>query len=185
MKDLPWILKDHFHWKLGISTYWQLLTLVFCLLFPAQIWKQQLLAIFFAIFGLTAYIHSNQRTAFMLDHVKQFLWEQGVSVSRATLYNPQDNGQCERYNSIIWRSIQLAAANHGFSIDCWESLPETVYAIRTLLYMQLMPFHMKGSSSSCGGALQVFFLHCSIHNPGPCYWAIMLIRAITNHLRIK
>lgn len=50
-------------------------------------------------------------------------------------YNPQGNGQCKRYNGLIWKTIQFAVANHGCSVDLWGShLHEGLYAIRMLLY---------------------------------------------------
>lgn len=66
----------------------------------------------FVIFGLPAYIYSDRETAFISERINQVLRKQEVAVSRTTLYNSQGNGQCERYNCIIWMTIQLAAANH-------------------------------------------------------------------------
>lgn len=56
----------------------------------------------------------------MSDHVNQFLWEKGVAVSSITPKNTQSNGYREWHNSIIWKSIQLTAANHGSLTDPWE-----------------------------------------------------------------
>ena len=63
-----------------------------------------------------------------------FLHERGLAVSRTSPYNPQRNGLCQRYNGIIWKTVQLALANRKMLISKWESIiPEALNAIRTLL----------------------------------------------------
>lgn len=61
----------------------------------------------FTVFGVPAYVHSDRGTSFMSSEVKSFLLERGVATSRTTPYNPQGNGQVERYNAIIWRVVPL------------------------------------------------------------------------------
>ena len=53
----------------------------------------------------------------MSEQLRQFLQERKVAISRTTPYNPQDNGQCKRYNGIIWETIQLAELNNECSIE--------------------------------------------------------------------
>ena len=88
----------------------------------------------FTIIGVPAYIHTDQGAAFMSEDLKSFLHEQRVAVSRTSPYNPQGNGPCERYNGIIWKTVQLALANRKMPISKWESvIPEALNTIRTLL----------------------------------------------------
>ena len=71
----------------------------------------------------------------MSEQLRQFLQERRVAINRTTPYNPKGNGQCERYNSIIWKTVQFAASNNGCSIDNWEDLlPVALYVIRSLFY---------------------------------------------------
>lgn len=53
----------------------------------------------------------------MSEHLKQFLHEQGVFISKIIPYNPQGNGQCEMYNGIICKTIVSVAANHRCLVD--------------------------------------------------------------------
>ena len=47
---------------------------------------------------------------------------------------PSRERLCERYNGIIWKTVQLALANRKMPISKWESvIPEALNAIRTLL----------------------------------------------------
>jgi len=61
----------------------------------------------FSVFGTPSYIHSDQRSSFVSQELKEFLTQNGIASSRTTAYNPQCNGQVERYNGIIWRTVEL------------------------------------------------------------------------------
>ena len=70
----------------------------------------------------------------MSAELKTFLSEKGVATSRSTPYNPEGNGQIERYNGIIWKAIELAAASRELNIKNWENvLPDALHSIRSLL----------------------------------------------------
>lgn len=88
----------------------------------------------FFTFGMPAYIHTDRGTSFMSIELKNFLNYNGVATSRTTPYNPQGNGQVERYNGIIWKTVQLALRSKNIDITKWESvLDESLHSIRSLL----------------------------------------------------
>lgn len=88
----------------------------------------------FAIFGMPSFIHSDRGSAFMSEELKQFLQKRGIATSRTTPYNPQGNGQVERYNGIIWRTISLALKTRDLKPADWESvLPDALHSVRSLL----------------------------------------------------
>ncbi len=72
----------------------------------------------------------------MSSDLLSFLFNHGIVSSRCTQYNPQGNGQVERYNGIIWKSILLALESRKMSTSQWEqALPDALHAICTLLSM--------------------------------------------------
>ena len=57
-----------------------------------------------------------------------------MSTSYTSVYNPQSNGQCERYNAIIWTAVKLSLKTRNLSIEQWQVvLPDTLHSIRSLL----------------------------------------------------
>ena len=62
----------------------------------------------FSIFGTPKYIHSDRGASFMSSELKSFLSSYGIATSRTTAFNPEGNSQVERFNGIIWKSVQLA-----------------------------------------------------------------------------
>uniref|UniRef100_A0A5S6R240 Integrase catalytic domain-containing protein n=1 Tax=Trichuris muris TaxID=70415 RepID=A0A5S6R240_TRIMR len=88
----------------------------------------------FSLFGSPAYVHSDRGAAFMSREVKDFLTSRGIACSRTTAYNPQGNGQAERYVGVIWKTIMLALESRGLPIHHWRNvLPEALSSLRTLL----------------------------------------------------
>lgn len=70
----------------------------------------------------------------MSAEVKEYLHTRGVATSHTTPYNPQGNGQVERLNSTLWRTIQLALKTKDLPIEDWEDvLPQALHSIRSLL----------------------------------------------------
>ena len=49
----------------------------------------------------------------MPKSVKEFLTNSGVATSRTTPYHAKGNGQCEKFNGTIWRSVKLYLKSHG------------------------------------------------------------------------
>uniref|UniRef100_A0A8C4X0X2 Integrase catalytic domain-containing protein n=1 Tax=Eptatretus burgeri TaxID=7764 RepID=A0A8C4X0X2_EPTBU len=88
----------------------------------------------FAMFGKPSYIHSDRGPCFMSAGLKQFLLEHGIATSRTTGYNPQGNGQVERYNGVIWKAVTLALKSRGLGPERWEvTLLDALNSIRSLL----------------------------------------------------
>ncbi|GFW69689.1 retrovirus-related Pol polyprotein from transposon opus [Trichonephila clavipes] len=88
----------------------------------------------FSIFGMPSFIHSDRGSSFMSHELKSFLTSQGIATSRTTPYNPAGNGQVERYNGIIWKTIQLALRSNRMKTEQWEGVIQTaLHSIRSLL----------------------------------------------------
>lgn len=70
----------------------------------------------------------------MSIELKTFLTSQGVATSRTTPYNPRGNGQCERFNGIIWKTILLALKTNNLNARHWEEVLDiALHSIRSLL----------------------------------------------------
>ncbi|XP_045526419.1 uncharacterized protein LOC123715455 [Pieris brassicae] len=88
----------------------------------------------FMIFGMPSYVHSDRGTAFLSVEVQEFLHVRGIATSRTTAYNPQGNGQVEKLNSTLWKTILLALKTKNLSVENWEQvLPQALHSIRSLL----------------------------------------------------
>ena len=88
----------------------------------------------FSLFGMPSYVHSDRGPSFMTLRLRTYLTERGISMSRTTPYNPQGNGQCERFNSIIWNAVKLALKSRQMELNQWELvLPDALHSIRSLL----------------------------------------------------
>ncbi|GFU96323.1 putative retrovirus-related pol polyprotein from transposon opus [Trichonephila clavipes] len=83
---------------------------------------------------MPSFIHSDRGSSFMSYELKSFLTSQGITTSRTTPYNPAGNGQVERYNGIIWKTIQLALRSNSMKTEQWEGVIQTaLHSIRSLL----------------------------------------------------
>lgn len=88
----------------------------------------------FMIFGMPSYIHSDRGTAFLSTEVQNYLHCRGIATSHTTAYNPQGNGQVEKLNSTLWRTILLALKTKNMTVENWEQvLPQSLHSIRSLL----------------------------------------------------
>ena len=61
----------------------------------------------------------------------------GVPTSRTTRYNPRGNGQIERYNGIIWKTIVLALRVKRLSLTHWEYVLPNVLHLFVYYYALL------------------------------------------------
>ena len=88
----------------------------------------------FTIFGTPAFVHSDRGQSFMSRELQQYLLQNGIATSRTSPYNPTGNGQVERYNGIVWKTVLLALKSKGLDVKLWETvLPDALHSIRSLL----------------------------------------------------
>lgn len=58
----------------------------------------------------------------------------GINTSNTNPYHPQGNGQCERLNGTIWKTVKLYVHSHKMDLSEWEEiLPIASDSIRSLL----------------------------------------------------
>ena len=88
----------------------------------------------FNIFGMPGYSHSDRGPSLISTELKLYLNARGVATSRTSAYNSKSNGQVERYNGIIWETINLALKSNKLHVLQWESvITDALYSIRSLL----------------------------------------------------
>ena len=88
----------------------------------------------FSVFGMLSYIHSDRGSSFMSSELKTFLYQKGVATSRTTSYNPAGNGQVERLNNTLWKTIMLILGSRKLPITYWRFvLDDALHSIRSLL----------------------------------------------------
>ena len=88
----------------------------------------------FSIFGMCSYIHSDGYLSFQSEELKQWLNSHWVATSRTTSYNPKGNGQCEKYNGVIWKAILAALKSRQLPTSHWEHvLYDALHSVRSLL----------------------------------------------------
>lgn len=88
----------------------------------------------FTTYGVPQYIHSDRGTAFISNELRNYLITNGIACSRTTPYNPQGNGQVERLNGTLWKTIKLCLKTRNLETASWEQvLPFALHSIRSLL----------------------------------------------------
>ena len=66
----------------------------------------------------------------------KFLRGKGIGYSRTSVYNPRGNGQCEKYNDIIWSAVKLALKSRNWPSSKWDVVfIDVLHSIRSLLCM--------------------------------------------------
>ena len=154
----------------------------------------------FTTFGLPSYIHSDRGKCFTSQEFISYLNKRGVSTSYTSVYNPQGNGQCERYNAIIWTAVKLSLKTRNLPIKQWQVvLPDILHSIRSLLctatnttpYERLFNF----SRRSCLGLSTPTWLslpgnvllkrHFRTSKHEPLVDEVELIHATPNYARVR
>ncbi|XP_064100757.1 uncharacterized protein K02A2.6-like [Macrobrachium nipponense] len=88
----------------------------------------------FSLCGMPQYIHSYQGTSFMSRELTTYLSQKGVATNRTTPFHPIGNGQMERLNGTVWKSIQLALRSQNLPDQHWELvLTDVIHSLRSLL----------------------------------------------------
>ncbi len=88
----------------------------------------------FSLCGMVGFVHSDRGASFLSRDVKVHLTRRGIASSATTPYHPEGNSQCERFNGIIWKAIQLALKDRDLPVGHWELvLPDALHSIRSLL----------------------------------------------------
>lgn len=122
----------------------------------------------FSIFGMPAYIHSDRGSSFMSNELQEFLASKGIACSRTTSYNPQGNGQVERFNGTIWKAVTMTLKSRNLPVQHWQTvLPDALHSIRSLLctatnatpHERLLNYSRR---SSTGASVPTWLCH-----PGP------------------
>ena len=62
----------------------------------------------FSLFGMPNFVHNDRAPDFLSAEVKSYLHSKGIATSKTSRYNPRGNGQVERYNGVIWKTVKLA-----------------------------------------------------------------------------
>ena len=88
----------------------------------------------FTLFDMPGYVHSDRGPAFMSQELIAFLNSCGTACSKTSVYNAPGNGQCERYNDVVWNAIMLALKSCNLDIRNWQDvMNDALLFIRSLL----------------------------------------------------
>ena len=88
----------------------------------------------FSLFGCPSSVHSDRGPQFESLELRRFLLNNGIAKTRTTPYRPQGNGQCERINGSVMKTVYLALRTLGLEKSRWETvLPTALASMRSLL----------------------------------------------------
>ena len=106
--------------------------------FPAVIWKPKLslraLSQVFTLFGLCGCVHSDSDSSFMSRNFVSYMNNLGIPTSKCSVYNPWGNGQCDKYNDVIWSAVKLALQGgafqfHSAKLFCQKPCTNTIVVV--------------------------------------------------------
>jgi len=89
----------------------------------------------------------------MSEELRQFLLSRGVATSRTTPYNPACNGQVERYNGTIWKTIMMALKTRDYLLHTGKMCSPMLFTPYDLCYAQLLTTRRMNDSSDLRGGL--------------------------------
>ena len=88
----------------------------------------------FSIFGMPNMVHTDRAIDFLSHETKQYLCNKGIATSKTSRYNPKCNGQVEKLNGTVWKSVQVTLHSRNMKMSEWELiLPGALHSIRSLL----------------------------------------------------
>ena len=88
----------------------------------------------FSIFGMPDMIHNDRATDFLSGETQDYLLSKSIATSKTSRYNPKCNGQVEKLNGTLWKSIQVTLHSRKLKSSDWETvLPDSLHSIRSLL----------------------------------------------------
>ena len=88
----------------------------------------------FSLVGMPAYVHSDRGASFMSRELCEFLSSRGVASSRTTSYNPEENGQAERCNGVIWKGVTKSLKSKNLPLKNWQDVfPDVLHSVHSLL----------------------------------------------------
>ena len=88
----------------------------------------------FSLFGCPNSIHSDRGLQFESTEFRTFLLQNGIIKTRSTPYHPQGNGQCERINGNLCKTISFCLRSNNLGKDQWiRALPQALASMRSLL----------------------------------------------------
>ena len=88
----------------------------------------------FTATGIAGFVHSDRGPSLISSELRTWFTKNGIAFSNSAKYNPRGNGQVERFNGVVWRSIQLSLRSKGLPDTYWEhALPDALHSQRSLL----------------------------------------------------
>ena len=102
--------------------------------------------------------------------LREFLSSRLVVPSQTTSYNPEGNGQAERCNGVIWKSVTMSLKSKNLPLKNWQDvLPDVLHSLRSLLCTATNEtpherFFGFSRRSSAGASIPTW-----ISTPGPVY----------------
>ena len=129
-----------------------------------------------------------------------FLRGKGIAYSRMSVYNPRGNGQCEKYNDVIWSGVKLALKSQNWPLSKWDVvLIDILHSIRSLLctatnatpHERFLTFNCRSTlgtsvSSWLSSPVPVFLKrHVRTNKYNPLVDEVELIQASPTHARVR
>ena len=69
----------------------------------------------FVLCGTRSYVYSDRGSSFLSQEIKDYFFRRDFATSKTSPYHPIGNGQCERYNVIIWKGVRMSLRIHKSS----------------------------------------------------------------------